>query len=71
VEVEVFVHIVRNVVFYDLENLGHLVSQTKFCRTPKQLCKTHKTGTTLGEQANGMYNPNYILLLNTVVVIEN
>jgi hypothetical protein len=39
--------------------------------TKTELCKTHKTGTALGKQVNGMYTPNYILLLNIVVVTEN
>ena len=39
--------------------------------TKIELCKTHKTGTTLGKQANWMCNPNYILLLNTAAVTEN
>jgi len=29
-----FVSIVRNVVFYDLENPGHLASRAEFCWTP-------------------------------------
>ena len=46
-----FVHIVRNMLFYDLEKPGTFgVSNQILQDTKTELCKTHKTGIIVGKQ---------------------